>query len=40
VDLSGQVIGIPTRSALDPEIGWEAPEIGFAIDSNIPFVRL
>ena len=34
VDLSGQVIGIPTLSALDPEMGAEAPGIGFAIDSN------
>jgi S1-C subfamily serine protease len=34
VDLSGQVIGIPTLAALDPEMGAEAPGIGFAIDSN------
>jgi S1-C subfamily serine protease len=34
VDLSGQVIGIPTLSAVDPEMGAEAPGIGFAIDSN------
>jgi putative serine protease PepD len=34
VDLSGQVIGIPTLSAIDPEMGAEAPGIGFAIDSN------
>ena len=34
VDLAGQVIGIPTLSALDPEMGSEAPGIGFAIDSN------
>src|SRR5205085_1651174 len=34
VNLSGQVIGIPTLSALDPEMGAEAPGIGFAIDSN------
>ena len=34
VDLSGQVIGIPTLSALDPEMGAEAPGIGFAIDIN------
>jgi putative serine protease PepD len=33
-DLSGHVIGIPTLSALDPEMGAEAPGIGFAIDSN------
>ena len=35
VDLSGQVIGIPTLAALDPEMGAEAPGIGFAIASNI-----
>jgi S1-C subfamily serine protease len=35
VDLSGQVIGIPTLAALDPEMGSSpAPGIGFAIDSN------
>ena len=34
VDLSGHVIGIPTVAALDPEMGAEAPGIGFAIDSN------
>jgi putative serine protease PepD len=34
VDLSGQVIGIPTLSAVDPAMGAEAPGIGFAIDSN------
>ena len=34
VDLSGQVIGIPTLAAADPEMGAEAPGIGFAIDSN------
>jgi putative serine protease PepD len=34
VDLSGQVIGIPTLAAVDPEMGAEAPGIGFAIDSN------
>jgi putative serine protease PepD len=34
VDLSGQVIGIPTLSAIDPEMGAEAPGIGFAIASN------
>jgi putative serine protease PepD len=34
VDLSGQVIGIPTLAAIDPEMGAEAPDIGFAIDSN------
>ena len=34
VDLSGQVIGIPTLAAVDPEMGVEAPGIGFAIASN------
>ena len=34
VDLSGQVIGIPTLAAVDPEMGAQAPGIGFAIDSN------
>ena len=34
VNLSGQVIGIPTLSAVDPKMGAEAPGIGFAIDSN------
>jgi S1-C subfamily serine protease len=34
VDLSGQVIGIPTLAAVDPEMGVAAPGIGFAIDSN------
>lgn len=34
VNLSGQVIGIPTLAALDPAMGAEAPGIGFAIDSN------
>jgi putative serine protease PepD len=34
VDLSGHVIGIPTLAAVDPEMGAEAPGIGFAIDSN------
>jgi putative serine protease PepD len=34
VNLSGQVIGIPTLSAIDPEMGAEAPGIGFAIDGN------
>jgi S1-C subfamily serine protease len=33
VNLSGQVVGIPTLAALDPQMG-EAPGIGFAIDSN------
>jgi S1-C subfamily serine protease len=34
VDLEGQVIGIPTLAAVDPEMGVAAPGIGFAIDSN------
>jgi putative serine protease PepD len=36
VDLQGQVIGIPTLAATDPELGGSAaPGIGFAIPSNI-----
>jgi S1-C subfamily serine protease len=35
VDLAGQVIGIPTLAATDPELGGaQAPGIGFAIPSN------
>ena len=34
VDLSGQVVGIPTLEATDPQIGGSAPGIGFAISSN------
>ena len=34
VDLSGHVIGIPTLAAVDPEMGAEAPGIGFAIGSS------
>nr|WP_055506714.1 trypsin-like peptidase domain-containing protein [Nonomuraea pusilla] len=35
VDLSGQVVGIPTLAALDPDLGGgAAPGIGFAIPSN------
>jgi S1-C subfamily serine protease len=34
VNIAGQVIGIPTLSAIDPEMGAAAPGIGFAIDSN------
>jgi putative serine protease PepD len=34
VDLSGQVVGIPTLAAADPELGGQAPGIGFAIPSN------
>ncbi len=34
VDLTGAVVGIPTLTATDPEIGGVAPGIGFAIPSN------
>ena len=34
VDLSGQVVGIPTLEATDPQIGGAASGIGFAISSN------
>jgi putative serine protease PepD len=34
VDLSGRVTGIPTLTAVDPQIGGAAPGIGFAIPSN------
>jgi Trypsin-like peptidase domain len=34
VDLNGQVLGIPTLAALDPEMGAQASGIGFAIDGN------
>jgi S1-C subfamily serine protease len=35
VDIRGQVVGIPTLAALDPELGGSAaPGIGFAIPSN------
>jgi S1-C subfamily serine protease len=34
VDLLGQVVGIPTLAATDPQIGGSAPGIGFAISSN------
>ena len=34
MDLAGQVIGIPTLAAIDPEMGAQAHGIGFAIDSN------
>jgi putative serine protease PepD len=35
VDLAGEVVGIPTLAALDPELGGSAaPGIGFAIPSN------
>jgi S1-C subfamily serine protease len=35
VNLAGQVVGIPTLTATDPQIGGAAPGIGFAISSNI-----
>lgn len=36
VDLAGQVVGIPTLAALDPQLGGgQAPGIGFAIPSNV-----
>jgi putative serine protease PepD len=34
-NLAGEVIGIPTLAASDPQIGGTAPGIGFAIPSNI-----
>ena len=34
VDLAGQVIGIPTLAASDPQLGGAAAGIGFAIPSN------
>jgi putative serine protease PepD len=33
VNLEGQVVGIPTLAATDPELGGSAPGIGFAIPS-------
>jgi putative serine protease PepD len=35
VDLDGEVIGIPTLAAQDPQAGGTAPGIGFAIPSNV-----
>jgi S1-C subfamily serine protease len=35
VDLNGDVIGIPTLTASDPQLGGAAVGIGFAIPSNI-----
>lgn len=35
VDIAGQVVGIPTLTATDPQIGGAAPGIGFAIPSNL-----
>jgi putative serine protease PepD len=34
VNLAGQVIGIPTLTATDPQIGGTAPGIGFAIPAD------
>jgi S1-C subfamily serine protease len=34
VDINGAVVGIPTLTATDPELGGVAPGIGFAIPSN------
>ena len=34
VDLNGQVVGIPTLEATDPQLGGAAVDIGFAISSN------
>lgn len=34
VNLDGRVVGIPTLAATDPQLGGEAPGIGFAIPSN------
>jgi putative serine protease PepD len=34
VDLAGQVVGIPTLTATDQQVGGAAPGIGFAISSN------
>ena len=34
VDLNGQVVGIPTLAATDPQLGGSAPGIGFAISSD------
>ena len=35
VDLTGEVIGIPTLAATDPQMGGAAPGIGFAIPSSV-----
>ena len=36
IDLSGQVVGVPTLAALDPQLGGgSAPGIGFAVPSNL-----
>ena len=35
VDLAGDVVGIPTLTAVDPQLGGAATGIGFAIPSNV-----
>ena len=35
VDLAGRLVGIPTLAARDPQIGAQAPGIGFAIPSDV-----
>lgn len=35
VDLQGEVVGVPTLAAQDPQMGGAAPGIGFAIPSNV-----
>jgi S1-C subfamily serine protease len=35
VDMNAAVVGIPTLAAIDPQVGGQAPGIGFAIPSNI-----
>jgi S1-C subfamily serine protease len=35
VNLNGDVVGIPTLAATDPELGGTAPGIGFAIPSSV-----
>ena len=35
VNLAGEVIGIPTLAASDPQMGGSAPGIGFAVSSNM-----
>ncbi len=35
VDISGDVVGIPTLAAVDQQLGGSAPGIGFAISSNV-----
>jgi S1-C subfamily serine protease len=34
VDLEGRLVGVPTLAAVSPELGAQAPGIGFAIPSN------